>query len=318
MLLKKFAAISKQCSRRWGANGTLPRRIRLGLTWIVGLLAGCLVVLLGASCQALGEPLSLATSPVPVVSSVEAALPVLQAADVIYLGEQHDRAADHAAQLALVQALQANHPRLAIAFEMFQHPFQPALDRYLAGEIDEAELIAESEYEQRWGFPWEFYAPLLRFARAEGLPAIALNAPTEVTRQVAGQGLDSLDATARAQIPPLAEIDTSNAAYRRLLQAAFSAHAAHGGLELENFIAAQVVWDETMAAQLAEFHRAQPDYQIVVIAGRGHAIYGYGIPDRVARRLGPELQQAIVLLNPPADLEERDGRAPGDLIWRSP
>ncbi len=241
----------------------------------------------------------------------------LRQANIVYLGEQHDRAADHAAQLAILQALHATQPRLAIALEMFQRPFQPALDRYLAGEIDEAELIEQSEYEQRWGFPWESYAPLLRFAKANQLPVIALNAPTEVTRQIARQGLDSLDATAQAQIPPREELDLSNDRYHRWLRQALEAHAAHGGLELENFIAAQVVWDETMAATIADFHQANPEYQILVIAGRGHIIYGYGIPDRVARRLGSDLVQATVLLNPPADLAPDQGRSPSDFVWQN-
>jgi uncharacterized iron-regulated protein len=46
-------------------------------------------------------------------------LPELRQAGVIYLGETHDRAADHQAQLALIQALYAQHGDLAIGLEMF-------------------------------------------------------------------------------------------------------------------------------------------------------------------------------------------------------
>jgi len=281
-------------------------------------IASSLLLAATLACQtAIGEP----SAPPPTVTAFNAeqtaVLAALRAAAVIYLGEQHDRAADQAAQLAIVQALHAEQPKLAIALEMFQHPFQPALDRYLAGEIDEAELIEQSEYEQRWGFPWEAYAPLLRFAKANQLPILALNAPSEVTRQVSRQGLASLEAEARAQIPPLEELDLSNDRYRRLLREALTAHAAHGGLDLDNFFAAQVVWDETMAANIAAFHRANPDYQIAVVTGRGHVIYGYGIPDRVARRLGPNFVQRIVLLNPPPDLAADGERSPADFIWRN-
>ncbi len=41
-----------------------------------------------------------------------------------------------------------------------------------------------------------------------------------------------------------------------------------------------------MAEKIAEFVKANPDYQVVVLAGKGHIIYGYGIPSRVERRLG--------------------------------
>lgn len=277
-------------------------------------IASGLLLAATVACQtAIGEPSAIAAFNAEQTAVLEA----LRAADAIYLGEQHDRAADQAAQLAIVQTLHAAQPKLAIALEMFQHPFQPALDRYLAGEIDEAELLEQSEYEQRWGFPWETYAPLLRFAKAHQLPVLALNAPSEVTRQVSRQGLASLDAAARAQIPPLDELDLSNDRYRRLLREALEGHAAHGSLDLDNFFAAQIVWDETMAANIAAFHRANPDYQIVVVTGRGHVIYGYGIPDRVARRLGPDFVQRIVLLNPPPDLATDGDRAPADFIWRN-
>ncbi|NJL00892.1 MAG: ChaN family lipoprotein [Spirulinaceae cyanobacterium RM2_2_10] len=294
-------------TRRW------QRWRRTGLAWV-----SLVILATTLACQtAQGEPLVVEAGDPPRQLAPASLIEQLRAANVVYLGEQHDRVADHEAQLEIVQALHAANPQLAIALEMFQHPFQAALDRYLAGESDEAALLAESEYEQRWGFPWEFYAPLLRFAKANQIPVIALNTPTEVTRQISGQGLASLDAAARQQIPPLDEIDTGNANYRRLLETAFSAHAAHGGLEFENFFAAQVTWDETMAMNIAAFHRAQPQRQVIVIAGRGHVIYGYGIPDRVARRLGPDLVQKTILLNPPAAINADGERSPSDFAWFS-
>lgn len=243
-----------------------------------------------------------------------ATLSALREADVVYLGERHDSAADHAAQLEILKALQESDSEIAIAMEMFQRPFQPVLDRYLAGEISEAELVEQSEYEQRWGFPWELYAPILRLAQANDWPVLALNAPTEVVRQVAGQGLDSLTADDFRYIPPRDQIDTGNADYQALVMGAFGAHGAHGEMNFENFFAAQVLWDETMAETIAEFHLANPGYQVVVLAGQGHVVYGYGIPDRVERRLGAEVNQQIVLLNPPAAITEaRDGVA--NLFW---
>ena len=87
--------------------------------------------------------------------------------DVVYLGENHDSTANHRQQLAIITQLhqsKANSDReLVIGLEMFQRPFQPVLNRYLEARIDESELIAQSEYENRWGFDWEFYAPIRTF-----------------------------------------------------------------------------------------------------------------------------------------------------------
>ncbi|MDJ0701914.1 MAG: ChaN family lipoprotein [Leptolyngbyaceae cyanobacterium MO_188.B28] len=241
-------------------------------------------------------------------------------ADVVYLGETHDILADHQAQLAIIQALHRQNPELAIALEMFQRPYQSVLDQYLAAEITEAELVELSQYEQRWGFPWEYYAPIIRFARDNQLPLIALNAPNEVPRKVARQGLESLSEDERQYIPPLSEIRTDNSDYRQLVQQAFGAHHAHAavaGMNFENFFAAQVVWDETMAAGIANFLQQAPERQVVVLAGQGHVIYGYGIPSRVVRRMGDDLVQRTVLLNPSeAILDEGEGEI-ADHFWVS-
>ncbi|MBE7383328.1 MAG: ChaN family lipoprotein [Leptolyngbya sp. SIO1E4] len=241
----------------------------------------------------------------------------LAAADVVYLGEQHDNAADHAAQLDIIQALYQENGTVAFALEMFQRPFQTVIDRYLAGEISEAALIEGSEYERRWRFPWEYYAPILRFAKQYQIPVIALNAPSEVTHQVASEGLESLSSEAFRYLPDRADIDTSNAAYREFVIATLGSHGSHGLFNADNFFAAQVIWDETMAHAIAEFRRANSNTQMIVIAGQGHLVYGYGIPNRVARRLGDDLQQQVVLLNPPQETLEVSDNPIADLLWYS-
>lgn len=244
-------------------------------------------------------------------------LQTLVNADVVYLGETHDSVADHEAQLAIIQAIYSERPDIAIGLEMFQRPFQPVLDRYLAGELSEAELIEQSQYLERWGFPWEYYAPIIRFAKVHQIPLLALNAPAEITRQVAREGLSSLEGDDFRYIPPLGDIDTSDADYQEFVTAAFGSHGSHGSFDFENFFAAQVTWDETMAETIADFRQAAPDTAVIVLAGEAHVIYGYGIPNRVVRRLGDSLNQVKVLLNFP---EEFLGDSPGaiaDMLWYS-
>ncbi|MEM9216165.1 MAG: ChaN family lipoprotein [Cyanobacteria bacterium P01_F01_bin.150] len=240
----------------------------------------------------------------------------LQTADVVYLGESHDSAADHEAQLDIIQELYTRNPDMAIALEMFQRPFQPVIDRYLANEISEEELVIQTEYMQRWGFPWELYAPFLRFAKENDLPILALNSPNEISRKIAREGLESLEGDDLRYIPPLTEIDTSNENYREFVASAFGAHGSHGSFNFDNFFAAQVMWDETMAMTIADFKTASPNTQVVVLTGKGHVIYGYGIPDRVQRRLGDDLTQQIVLLNPDGFMAEAEG-AIADFFWYS-
>jgi len=212
-------------------------------------------------------------------------------------------------------------PPTAIALEMFQRPYQAVLNRYLTGELTETQLQAQSQYNQRWGFPWEYYAPILRFAQEKHLPLLAINTPTEVTQKVTRTGLQSLTPAEQRLIPPLSAIDTSNSAYRQLMLRVYQDF--HGGKDtagFEKFFQAQVLWDETMAEAIANFLRSHPNSQVIVLAGQGHIRYGYGIPSRVARRMAAsqgKLRRHIqysILLNP-VDTEIQANPPAADYFW---
>ena len=223
--------------------------------------------------------------------------------DVVYLGENHDNVDHHRQELEIITRLyqhQTNLGKLAIALEMFQRPFQPILDRYLQGKIDEEGLRKQSEYETRWGFDWEFYAPILRFAKANQIPLIALNTPAEITNRVAESGIDSLERNDFRYIPPLADISLDNREYRQRLDEIYQQHIENGqgnSKDADNFFAAQVLWDETMAEAIAQYYLNFPQSQIAVLVGKAHVMYDYAIPDRVARRISdPDFSQTSLLL----------------------
>lgn len=243
----------------------------------------------------------------------------LKQGKIIYLGETHNSLADHQAQLEIIAQLYQQNPRIAIGMEMFQRPYQQFLDQYLAGEINETQLREKSEYEQRWGFDWELYAPILRFAKAHNLPILALNTPSEVSRQVAMEGLGSLSEQQKQYIPPVGEINTDNQNYRQMVKAVFDQHmqAGHGNSDgFERFFTTQVLWDETMADKVAQFYQDNPDYQVVVLAGKGHIIYGYGIPSRVKRRLGDSIPSYSVWLGEFNSEEFTGIGQPADYFWQ--
>jgi uncharacterized iron-regulated protein len=269
------------------------------------------------------------------INSVAQLIPEISKAKVIYLGETHDSAEDHKKQLEIIQELFSRDKRnatrirdrtnkkIAIAMEMFQRPSQNAIDNYLAGKITEAELVKQTEYEQRWGFPWELYAPILRFASSNNIPILAINTPSEITRKVSRQGLESLTSEERKLIPPFSEIRTSPDEYRKLVLAAFEAHqnSGHGtSKNLESFFLAQVLWDETMAESIANFVKANPNTQVIVLAGQGHIVYDYGIPNRVKRRLqgksnSQNFTHRSVLLSPPEDESLPNNKKIADFVW---
>ncbi|MEM9446936.1 MAG: ChaN family lipoprotein [Cyanobacteria bacterium P01_E01_bin.6] len=288
---------------------------------LIRLVGVLLMTLLPYGCSTVGKMASLPSVVAQRSDTVDVSdrIQPFAQVDVVYLGETHDSTADHDAQLQIVQALYAQNPEMAIALEMFQHPFQESLDNYISGTIDEETLREQTQYDLRWGFPWEYYAPILRFAREHQIPLLALNAPSEVVSKIAREGLDSLSESEQQVIPPRSEIRTDNEGYREYVGAVFghAHHSGHSGMSFENFFSAQVVWDETMAEQITAFLTREPGHQVVVLAGQGHVIYGYGIPDRVARRLGDSIEQYTILLNPIGEFLDEGEGAIADSFWFS-
>lgn len=213
---------------------------------------------------------------------------------IIYVGEYHDRYAHHDVQLQVVRELHQRDPRLTVGMEMFQRPFQQALDDYIGGRTDEREFLKRSEYFKRWGFDYNLYKPILDFCRAEKVPVAALNTRREITDKVSKSGLDSLSGEERKEIPP--QMDFSDDEYRKRLKAVFSEHKSSPDREFDFFYQAQVLWDETMALSVDEFIRKHPDRRMVVIVGGGHIAHSSGIPKRAFRRNG---HPYAVILNDP-------------------
>ena len=104
------------------------------------------------------------------------------------------------------------------AMELFQVPFQEPLDQWSAGEIDETVLRRDTEYDQRWGFDFSMYRPILEYARNRGIEVVALNAPKELAFAVAKDGIDALAPELASDLP---ELDLENADHRELFDAEF-------------------------------------------------------------------------------------------------
>lgn len=240
---------------------------------------------------------ALALAGLPALRDV---LGALEDKRVVYVGETHDKYAHHLTQLEIIKHLHRIDPRLAIGVEFFQQPFQKDLDDYAAGRLDERGMLVATEYFQRWGYDYRLYAPIVRYARDNALPLIALNAPRELIEKVRQTGIAGLSAEDRARLP--AEIDRGDADYAERLKEIFEMHAHQGnGRDFDRFLDVQLLWDESMAQRAADFLQENPDHRLVVLAGSGHLAFGSGIPQRLSRRI--PVSSAIVLNDWPGPIE---------------
>lgn len=227
-------------------------------------------------------PLSLVDAATGKSIEAEAFFAALRTKAVVYVGERHDQAADHAAQYAIVRQLHRDESSIAIGMEMFQVPFQEPLDEWSAGRIDEAVLRRDTEYDKRWGFDFSMYRPLLEYARNRGIEVVALNASKELAYAVAKDGIDRLSPELASDLP---ELDLDDEAHRALFDAEFDVGEHAVGDGIDRYYQAQVVWDETMGSRVAEtLGRDGGPAKMVVLAGRVHVKRGLGVPERAAKR----------------------------------
>ncbi|MDH4229325.1 MAG: ChaN family lipoprotein [Nitrospirota bacterium] len=218
----------------------------------------------------------------------------LAGARVVYVGEMHTSIEDHRVQLDIIRALdQRSGGRVMVGMEMFQHTAQPGLDRWVAGDMDEAEFLRL--WYDNWSEDFAYYADILRYARDRHIPLIALNATGEEVRQVS---------TGKADVPApnhtlLAEADPYQKAY---MKAILGGHEHAGS---DGFGRVQRLWESTMAEHAAnalDSERGQ-GRTLVVLAGSGHVQYGFGIPRQLYIRRPLPYRSVVPVTNVP---ENRD------------
>ena len=281
------------------------QRARQAAVHAVGVVAAGLLMGSVMVSRALAEAELPTMTPIVVQMEKSATVPELmenlRSERLLYVGETHTAFADHLLQLEVLRGMASRPEGLAIGVEWFQARFQPVLDSYLAGEIDEAEMLRGTEYYQRWRFDYRLYRPIIRFARENGIPMIALNASQELTGEIGRVGINGLPEALRDELPD--SYDVNDKDYEDKLREMFKAHDRGGRVSdegaFERFVEVQLTWDETMAERIADYLNNNPDGRILVLAGKGHVGGRSGIPNRVTRRTGIE-GKTIASFNPAA------------------
>lgn len=112
----------------------------------------------------------------------------------LWLGEHHNSLKDHTLQKDIIDNIynRRKGAPLAIGLEQVQIQFQPALDDYIKGKISLKQMKAKVEWEKRWFWSFDGYAPIFEAARKNRIPLIALNVNSEDLAEVEKSGLAGL------------------------------------------------------------------------------------------------------------------------------
>ena len=208
-------------------------------------------------------------------------------ASVVLLGETHDSAEHHRWQLQTIAALHAQRPNMVLGFESFPRRVQPALDRWVAGELSEADFLAQSDWRNVWRMDPQLYLPLFHFARMNRIPMVALNVEQSLTREITQKGYDAVPADKREGVGrPAPPTD----AYLDWLVPIWAGHERPGAKpakpdrndpEFRRFVESQQTWDRAMAEVLASAAKRPGAPLVVGVMGVGHINHGYGVPHQL-------------------------------------
>jgi uncharacterized iron-regulated protein len=255
---------------------------------------------------------------------------------VVLLGEVHIDNEHHRWQLHTLAALHAKNPNMVIAFEAFPRSTQPALDKWVKGDLGIEDFLKQSRWNDVWRFDANYYLPLFHFARQNRISMIAMNVERSLIRAIGKKGFMGVSAEDREGVSKPAAVP---APYRKSLRAVFDLHQKIGAASphkltqqgekkaptppqsdkgrFDRFVEVQSTWDRAMAESLFASRKKDGSPLVVGIVGMGHLEFGYGIPHQL-KDLG--IDDAAVLLpwgpnRTCTDLNSPEGTAIADVVF---
>lgn len=248
----------------------------------------------------------------------------LEGTSILFVGEEHTNIDFHRVQANVIRELHDSGRQVLIALEMFPYTQQRDLDRWTRGQYDEAEFLTTADWYRYWGYHWDYYADIFRFARDNRIRMFGVNAPRNVIKAVRTEGFEDLSEEDLEHIPTT--VDTDSPEHRRVYLAYFddgdNLHTELPPEQLDGMVRAQATWDAVMGWNSLQALRRHggPNGIVVVLIGAGHAVYGLGSQ----RQIEPRFDGGIASLVP-VPIADSDGEpitsvqaSYADFLWGVP
>lgn len=248
----------------------------------------------------------------------------LEGTSILFVGEEHTNIDFHRVQANVIRELHDSGRQVLIALEMFPYTQQRDLDRWTRGQYDEAEFLKTADWYRYWGYHWDYYADIFRFARDNRIRMFGVNAPRNVIKAVRTEGFEDLSEEDLEHIPTT--VDTDSPEHRRVYLAYFdegdNLHTELPPEQLDGMVRAQATWDAVMGWNSLQALRRHggPNAIVVVLIGAGHAVYGLGSQ----RQIEPRFDGGIASLVP-VPIADSDGEpitsvqaSYADFLWGVP
>ncbi len=93
--------------------------------------------------------------------------------DILLFGDFHSEPQSIRSLLRVCRKLKPQE--LALGLECLDAKYQKVLDKYLTGQISEADFIVQAKWNKNWNFSFQFVKPLLHWASQNKVPVYAIN-----------------------------------------------------------------------------------------------------------------------------------------------
>jgi len=260
------------------------------MRWII---IAVLMLILGAGLTA--QEIGIVSTRTGKTISLEKMAKELKKYDVVFFGEYHDDATLHSLQARLLPLMRKAGKRLIVSFEMFERDVQADLDAYLAGSITEDQFLERS---RPWSNYGSDYRPLLEYAKAHKLKAIAANIPRRLAGNVARNGIASLTELSNDDRVLMAlEVSAPEGEYKQKFMATMQANGMHASPNdqdlYDRLYYAQCMKDDTMAESMAQYLERYPKHRIIHFNGDFHSREYLGTVERLKSRV-PKAKIAVI------------------------
>ncbi len=290
-------------------SSTIIRKLKVVLNRItICLLVASALSACNSVPSKLQDPLAnrIFVSSSGVEVSEQTLLDELAGADVIYLGEKHDQPEHHRLQLSVIKALVDRGLKPAIGLEMLTVDETSIAMMYTQGTAhaqgSRKGFTAEDWLREKLGWQgshdtnWQFYGPILVFAREHKLTVFGADLPESLRARISKVGKQGLSPVEKGQIISTG-LDDEN--YRRLMYDRFK--QAHCGWGSDDYLSRLydnwLARNDTMAAGILRTLEEADNKPVILVVGVGHTQFNMGVYERVQHQ-APHLKQINVGLQP--------------------
>jgi len=228
--------------------------------------------------------------------------------NVVFFGEFHDDSLIHVLEYDFLKAFNEKEAKTVVSMEMFERDAQPAIDKYLIGEITEEQFIKDSR-------PWPNYEtdykPMVELVKQNKSYLIASNIPRKYAASYSKGGMKAVFDLPAEERPYLAKNfsfakgenkDDKEEDYRKEFFGTMISMMDKEKIEdltaneentLQLYYGAQILKDETMAESIHDYLVKNPKSKVIHYDGNFHSAKWQGTVNKFRMR-NEELGIAVI------------------------